>query len=126
MGININERDRRGHSALHVWARATAGGESLAEIGRLLIDANADVSAQRVADGMSPLHNVAADYSRRPSKLDLHKAVILVRNSSNLWHQNAFGAVPSDLLPSRRLKTRFLQSLAMCRAGRANCQWCHR
>jgi len=125
-GINIKECDRRGNSALHVWARATAGGELLAEFGRLLIDATADVNAQRVADGMSPLHHVAAGYGRRRCKLDLHEAVLLVRNSSNLWHQTAFGAVPTDLLPSRMLNTMFLHSLATCPAGRANCQWCHR
>jgi len=124
-GTDVNLRDNKGNGAMHMWARATGAGESLAVIGQLLINANADVNAQRYADGMTPLHHAAAGYNRRHSKLDLHKAVFLLRNGSNPWLQNAFGATPSELVTKPQLKNKFLHCLAMCPAGRAHCEWCH-
>jgi len=110
---------------MHLWARATGAGESLAVMGQLLIEANADVNVQRYADGMTPLHHVAAGYNRRRSKLDLHKAVFLLRNGSNPRYQDASGATPVELVYNFQLKSRFLHCLAACPAGRADCEWCH-
>jgi len=123
--MDVNLRDSRGSGAMHIWARATGAGESLTEIGKLLISANADVNVQRYADRMTPLHHAAAGYNRRRSTLDLHKAVFLLRNGSNPWLQDSSGATPCELVTSPQLKSRFLRCLTTCPAGRAHCEWCH-
>jgi len=110
-GANIHARDHMGSGIMHLWARATRYGEILDEIGKLLIDLHADVNVQRYADGMTPMHHVAAGYSRRRNTLELCKAIFLRRHGASLSLQSTCG-LPVDLIKSLGAKVKFTETMA--------------
>jgi len=120
-------RDKNGNSAMHVWARATTGGDSLAETGKLLINLRADVNAQRCQDGMTPLHHLAASYARRHNRRDQHKIVLLCRFGAHTGMESTSGMIPLDFLHCQSQRDRFVdcsaQSFSTCPVCWTRCVW---
>jgi len=99
---------------MHSWARATACVKNIEEIGKLLVDLRVDVNAQRYADGMTPLHHVAAGYNRRRGNLDLRKAFFLRQHGASLALRSMSGQLPVDLIVSHAAQEKFISQGIAC------------
>mmetsp|Transcript_61516 Transcript_61516/g.133119 ORF Transcript_61516/g.133119 Transcript_61516/m.133119 type:complete len:597 (-) Transcript_61516:228-2018(-) len=129
------KRDDKGNTVMHFWARATVGRNHLVTIGKLLIQAGADIDAQRATDGMSPLHHVAVGHNNRRGWLDFHKARFLLRHGANLRITTQLGQTPFDLLTKdSRTSTKKISQLLQYGLGagpggwpscdHSGCIWC--
>merc|ERR1712039_86904 len=133
---NVWSADDKGNSVMHFWARATVGRHSLMAIGESLVQARANVDAQRTTDGMSPLHHVAIGHNNRRGWLDFHKALFLLRHGANPRIATQRGEMPCDLLcKDSRTSTQKIGHLlthgigdvwgSWPRCEHADCIWCN-
>jgi hypothetical protein len=130
---DVQAMDPKGNSVMHFWARATVGRNHLLEIGEALVQAGARVDAQRIADGMSPLHHVAIGHNNRRGWLDFHKALFLLRHGASIDILTHRGQRPLDLLTkdgrtSTKKMVPLLQfginSMSYPRCEHPGCLWC--
>jgi hypothetical protein len=96
-GADVHAVDVRGNSVMHFWARATGSLERLLPVGKMLLEAGADINAQRSMDGATPLHHVAQ--AKRRGQICFQKAKFLLENGANTCARlDGTGERPVDLL----------------------------
>lgn len=134
--VDIAAADNKGNSAMHFWARSTISEVHLIPLGEFLLNAGADINAQRGTDGMTPLHFVVLAHNNRRGWWDFHKARFLIQRGASVAQVTAHGQTPLDLLRvdmrgSTQELLRLLRpairssvqaDLPACRV--TNCVWC--
>jgi hypothetical protein len=98
-GADVHACDARGNSVMHFWARTTGSMERLLPIGNVLVEAAADINAQRNFDGATPLHHVIGAQIKRKGTICFHKAKFLIENGADTGARlDGTGERPIDLL----------------------------
>eukprot|EP00929_Paragymnodinium_shiwhaense_P095454 TRINITY_DN56595_c0_g1_i1.p1 TRINITY_DN56595_c0_g1~~TRINITY_DN56595_c0_g1_i1.p1 ORF type:complete len:610 (+),score=137.01 TRINITY_DN56595_c0_g1_i1:83-1912(+) len=129
--LDVRASDEKGNSLMHFWSRSTiAKAEVMANLGALLLQAGADVNAQRVRDGMTPLHHTIIAHNSRRGWLDFHKALFLMHYGADSSLRTHEGQLPIDLLQrgAKESTQEFVRLLrygprgVRCRSH--NCLWC--
>ena len=103
----------------------------------MLVQASAEINAQRSSNGMTPLHQAARCHNCRRGWLDFHKAQRLVRWGANLGMRTWQGQLPGHLVNvDNRFSTAALLDLLPCSekplgkvgncptCGQCGCRWC--
>jgi len=134
-GADAHSTDDKGNQVMHFWARATVGRNHLLEMGQALLMAGAEINAQRLNDGMSPLHHVVVGHNNRRGWLDFHKALMLVRHGASIHLRTCVGQLPLSLIAvDGRAATKKLMQLLQYgipegstdwpRCDHVGCAWC--
>eukprot|EP00929_Paragymnodinium_shiwhaense_P038717 TRINITY_DN20436_c0_g1_i1.p1 TRINITY_DN20436_c0_g1~~TRINITY_DN20436_c0_g1_i1.p1 ORF type:complete len:532 (+),score=104.73 TRINITY_DN20436_c0_g1_i1:85-1596(+) len=112
--VDIRTTDLRGNAVMHFWARSKVSRQNLMMfIGETLVKHGADVCAQRISDGMSPLHHAVIAHNSRRGWLDFHKARFLMQRGASPRAVTHLNQEPKDLLKhdSRDATAKLLQLL---------------
>jgi len=127
---DVRWKDPRGAQVLHFLAHATTGQEALIHITQLLLDAGAEVNAQR-DDGIAPLHRVLTRHGSRRTWLHFHQARLLIQHGADPHIRTHSGQTPlSMLVCDQRITTLKLQQLLEAEGGSMpgcdgiSCPWC--
>jgi len=130
-GADVKWKDARGGQVLHFLAHATTGQEGLVHITQLLLDAGAEVNAQRDDDGIAPLHRVLTRHKSRRTWLHFHQARLLIQHGADPQIRTHSGQTPlSMLVRDQRITTYKLNHLleaegaSMPGCDRIGCPWC--
>lgn len=132
-GASVHHADVVGNRVMHLWARAKRARDDLLEVGEALIEAGADLDAQR-KDGMTAIHLLAGGHNTHRDWLDFHKATLLVRHGAAPDVVAPCGRQPVDMLkPNQRAATARFQTLltecagyctALPTCNQPACRWC--